>query len=1394
MMRDSISRSIGPVLAGLLVIACSAFAPARAQLLDITDAPLYGALQAHPNVAVTTSVEFPTVGAAYLNVPYQKANNYVGYFDATKCYLYSTNNNGYFYPSADAVNHECIQAFSGNFMNWVTMSAIDEFRYAMTGGNRVNESGPNGGTVIERAYLPDGSIDGVPDFYAYGSNFPRHVVQGSTVDGYASSASSAVLPVPPGYSGTVIYITNCKTQVYFGSQPTGNCGSPMNDYGQALFGTALNVRVNVCDATEGPVRTDLCLQYNGVTGKYKPVGQAQINADRMRFAAFGFLMDHAVAGYNPPCNDSGWNRCRYGGVLRAPMKYVGPSAYDKNQVASSNPKSEINVDGTQNDDPEGTGSSAGGRYSGFINYINKFGATGVYKRYDPMGEMYYEAIRYYQNLGPTPLAITGIVNNAIKDFFPVTTTWTDPLLATCAANYIINLSDANTWDDTYLPGYNGSPGAGYGRPGSRAVEGGLDAYAWTTKIGALESGTNSITTDDVRPGLNGLQNRGTGAANSASYAVAGAAYWANTNDIRTDVVGKQTIKTLSFDVAEGSIDVHDRQLYLMGKYGGFNDTINRAVDGTQLNPFYGTDPTNPSGVAIRTNAEWEDSPGSAYPANYLLASDPLKLINGLRAAFARINSQTGTLSGAALTSANLTYGSAGAYIATFDPARWSGSILYKSLSVVNGNLIVSPSAIWDAGALLTARCGLVSSGSTVCTDTDTSANQRNIVTTLRQGGVRVARDFTWANVSTDNIYRDMLDTDPSGGNTDGQGQARLNYLRGYRADEAAGANNQANNNGNCNNGNGNNNNGNNNNEKGNGNNSNGNGCPRFRDRDSAMGDIVNSGPNYVGSPTANISATDYAPFYNTYSGRTTAVYAGANDGMLHAINASNGRELFAYIPGFASGYLNDLTDPGYIHETFIDAVPSVQEVKVNGAWKTVLVAGVGGMAQGVFALDVTDPAAFDASKVLFEFSDADDPDLGNVLYSPEIVKLQTGGSSVAPTYGYFAVITGYNNRRDYCGGPNGNGRKNKNCHKPKKNKLAGVTNYDGDVDVNVSTDTNNRGVLFLLSLDRTLGTPWTAGTNYFKYYFPASDPTKLNALGPVSTFKRRDGSGAAAALYFGDLQGNLWRFNTTGTSMSSWVPSRGTVAAPQPMFVATNPAGTVRQPITARPELATGPYATTLVSFGTGAYIGSSDLSTPYDQQSEYAILDDGSSTLITRSNLQPRTAVMSGTNVAVTGPAFVYSGASAKKGWVLDFPTSTSSGERSITKPAIRAGLLTFTTLTLSSDICGQGGGFVYQLNALSGLPYSTSPNGNIGGYSSTVGIPGPPRVVDLSIGSDGGALRATGEQLTKVNQTTLVSGTTGNIGRAGDPNDPKTGISVAYKPNRRITWREITNYNDQR
>ncbi len=78
----------------------------------------------------------------------------MGYFDPSKCYSYEQNtaanevtndpskgDQSYFKPRALTANHKCDGVasgrWSGNFLNWAVTAAIDPFRWAMTGGNRI---------------------------------------------------------------------------------------------------------------------------------------------------------------------------------------------------------------------------------------------------------------------------------------------------------------------------------------------------------------------------------------------------------------------------------------------------------------------------------------------------------------------------------------------------------------------------------------------------------------------------------------------------------------------------------------------------------------------------------------------------------------------------------------------------------------------------------------------------------------------------------------------------------------------------------------------------------------------------------------------------------------------------------------------------------------------------------------------------------------------------------------------------------------------------------------------------------------------------------------------------------------------------------------------------------
>jgi type IV pilus assembly protein PilY1 len=306
---------------------------------------------------------------------------------------------------------------------------------------------------------------------------------------------------------------------------------------------------------------------------------------------------------------------------------------------------------------------------------------------------------------------------------------------------------------------------------------------------------------------------------------------------------------------------------------------------------------------------------------------------------------------------------------------------------------------------------------------------------------------------------------------------------------------------------------------------------QFRRRSSVLGDAVHSTPVYVGP-------TDHR----------AAVYLGANDGMLHAFDATTGVELFAYVPDALIAQLHHLTNPAYSHRAYVDGPASASDVQFGGNKKTILLSAMGGGAKGVFALDVTDPRNF--AGALWEFTDRDDPMMGNVTTLPQIARLRVRRD----VYRYFAIIA------------------------------SGVNN-GGD----------GKGALFLLALDKPANENWQRNSNYYRIITPVSDPALTNALSaPVLV---NDSDGALRYAYAGDLQGALWRFDFSGSA--PWDKAIG-----KPLFMARDADGR-RQPIMQQPLLAYASSGGYMVLFGTGKLIEKANRSAATaTTQSYYAIID----------------------------------------------------------------------------------------------------------------------------------------------------------------------------------------------
>jgi type IV pilus assembly protein PilY1 len=1309
----------------LSMLAANVAYSATPPLVKIPNGPVSRSLT-HPNLMLDLSVEYTSVGSAY-KTEYSVSRSYYGYFNPRLCYdytvkkpanfvggVYDTSQDAkkYFVPVADATNDfKCNgKHFSGNYMNWVAASAIDMMRLALSGGNRVIDTPTQ--TVLERANLP-------PLLYGNLDHFP--------VKTLATTGTVKPSDVTP-FNDATIYAVSCSNRVLFstvkntvGGEETDNklCDSetnPTKNRGEYL------VKVEVCSTKgEETSRADVCARYPN--GGLKPVGDIQNNASQMRFAAMGYLLE------NGPY--------RYGGVLRAPMGYVGSKTFDQNLTESNNGQAEWDPNtGVFIKDPLG----AGTKYSGVINYLNKFGSTGVYKTNDPVSELYYESLRYLRGVQPTPLA-TANMTEPMKDGFPVIQDWKDPITASCQRNTIMLVADAVTNFDFYLPG-NVTQLKDVWSPtivdGPRAADSdnlgtALNARDWTNKVGSLEvqyAPPSKITASlgDQRAGYK--ENApGADGEQKGSYYISGLAYWANVNPIRNDAKKNVHVRTFVLDVDErgnGTMDDPTRQfeapresqLYLAAKYGGYQpySTSDVRQEFPELNP-YTPGPASTSAVPGCGSFLW-DKFGNCKSDNFFLAGDGNAFVESIHKIISQVRLQGDSINLVSASGAVVTATTNQSIYQSFSTSEggWAGDILRKEASF-DGNLNVG------AASADTALSSLYNAA---------NLKPRNIYTLNKDPSLVATKStvpFLWASLTAD--QQAALNAG------DALGEQRLEFLRGSTSAEfsdtnVAGKFRQR---------------------------------PKIGNRTNVLGDIINSSPVYVGKPRTDISESGYQSFYDNNFKRAAAVYAGANDGMLHAFSADLKNEYFAYVPGMIFNRLHKLTDRNYVHENYVDGNIVVGEANTGaGNWKTVLVGAMGGGAQGVYALNVSKPDNFDAvNGALWEFSDADDEDMGNLTQAPSIAKFVTKFKSGAPDkYEYFAVVaSGFNNFA-----------------------------ADGHQSVNATN-----GALFLLSLEKKPGDKWKLGSNYFKFKPQLSladtDTTTPNGLNMPALITGADG--AVQAAYAGDLQGNLWQFSFANIGLSS--------VAARKIFTAKDTAGN-RQPITTVPKVVFAPSVGYVVLFGTGKFIEDTDL-TSRGQSSFYGIYDDPlikTYSVKDRTELSQRKLDRAGSDdlLKITGNEFSYvdaanttPGASGLKGWYFDFikdGAGKNSGERSITSAQTAFGQVIFDTFLPPED-CDYGNSRSYVVNTLtgladfsaSGLPGSTS-NDRFTGRKSTVGVLTSPLIFDTNRGEIK-STDALGKKLTPRSYSIVYPGVNGS--------QMKENKSVNL-PGGRLSWREIMNYRE--
>jgi len=633
---------------------------------------------------------------------------------------------------------------------------------------------------------------------------------------------------------------------------------------------------------------------------------------------------------------------------------------------------------------------------------------------------------------------------------------------------------------------------------------------------------------------------------------------------------------------------------------------------------------------------------------FFSATNPQTFVSALKDAFNNQNLREGTGASLAANSTQLKTGTM-IYQAKYTTAKWTGDLMAYSVDTVRGAIAAQPT--WQVSA-----------------DPPVDASTRNIQTWNGSAFVPF-KIGTSTSPTLSSAQLVALGSDAA------IQQNIVNYLRGDQSLEQQNGG-------------------------------------TLRTRGWTLGDIVDSQPVFSGPPDPNEfinqtfygttvdSSTSTVPFYDWAVGttdssgfhpsaasqRTPMIFVAANDGMLHAFNATTGVETFAYLPGAViTAGLANLANPDYgkdnvPHQFYNDGQLTIADAYVQlpgdtkPQWHSILVGTTGrGTAKAVYALDVTNPGAITP---LWERSAGDGQSgsnyIGQMVGKPVIAQTsytQASGSTAASSTWSVLIGNGYNSTSGQAA-------------------LLQFNLATGALSVHTTTDT-------------------TGG----------------NGLAAPVAWMDIPANGVSTVAYAGDLHGQVWKFPLNDTTGSNPTPtSTGAL-----LFTAKDSGGKV-QPITAGMLAGKDPNNNNVwLFFGTGQYLSSADL-TITSTQSWYGIIVQSSdsrrapavASSSTRNNLVQRT-ITAQTSGGIGGnpplPARTVStqtvntdgttDLTGKSGWYIDLlapigtgGTPVQQGERMVDPNQFQGSLLIgVTRVPQVTDVCSpSGSGWIMALDPFTG------------------------------------------------------------------------------------------------
>jgi Tfp pilus tip-associated adhesin PilY1 len=659
------------------------------------------------------------------------------------------------------------------------------------------------------------------------------------------------------------------------------------------------------------------------------------------------------------------------------------------------------------------------------------------------------------------------------------------------------------------------------------------------------------------------------------------------------------------------------------------------------------------------------------------------ILKGVSAGIAQAGSQAMVSFGV-----NETTSSVHMYVSKFDSKGWTGDLEAWALNRKSGRPV---SKRWSAAA-----------------EMDKKGKRTNAYSSFKDDGAHGGFRLDWGNCAKHSACKNDFSTAPTG-SSDSDGESRLNWLLGDTSKDGS----------------------------------------SLRKRKGLMGDIWHSSPVYVGASggpwwdgMAYVKKSlSFSKFQKKVEKRKPVVYVGSNGGALHAFDANDGKELFAYYPrslfnsSTGAGY-HHLSEPRFAHkQVYVDGTAVVNDAVIDKQWQTVLVGTLANGGRGIFALNITDPERFTVGgdrfePYLWEFTNEDDAHFGYSQGKPTIALMNSGD---------WAVLVG--------NGPDGT-----------------ATDEDGGTSQ-----------LFILKLSGPgPDGVWDLGRDYARITTGMGETKNRNGGFSPQTVDL-NGDGTIDRVYMGDLYSHIWAFDLSSTDPDKWKPAyddkplfsgmtekrdlhtqpitarplvtraprsvtkwiAGSVSAPPATTTKAVSATPTPTPAASRPSISlsfgvdrvahavrrsvdSGPtpsgFASTgeltpgktgdgepptikratgsiskggklvgdglMIYFGTGRFLSSADKTLMY-KQFFYGVHDRGIPDRGTEHLVSQRFIAGGGEGGRITDPEVVVN-YSKKSGWYIELP---EAGERVIDRAVVRGNLIMFNTLVPDASVCASGG-----------------------------------------------------------------------------------------------------------